>query len=98
MMKEVVGEGSASGGRVAPAHAPAIVGRTQQQLQRGNVQQQQQAAQQVEAGDWSVAGAGGSGDGDEDALGAGRASYGDDLDTLDRRRTEELKLIGEYDS
>jgi len=34
----------------------------------------------------------------EDALGAGRASYGDDLDTLDRRRTEELKLIGQYDS
>lgn len=34
----------------------------------------------------------------EDELGAGRASYGDDLDTLDRRRTEELKLIGEYDS
>eukprot|EP00903_Cladosiphon_okamuranus_P019477 g17911.t1 len=34
----------------------------------------------------------------EDDLGAGRASYGDDLDTLDRRRTEELKLIGEYDS
>lgn len=35
---------------------------------------------------------------DEDDLGAGRASYGDDLDTLDRRRTEELKLIGEFDS
>lgn len=38
------------------------------------------------------------GDVNEDDLGAGRASYGDDLDTLDRRRTEELKLIGEYDS
>lgn len=38
------------------------------------------------------------GDLTEDDLGAGRASYGDDLDTLDRRRTEELKLIGEYDS
>lgn len=38
------------------------------------------------------------GEADEDALGAGRASYGDDLDTLDRRRTEELKLIGQYDS
>lgn len=37
-------------------------------------------------------------DAKEDDLGAGRASYGDDLDTLDRRRTEELKLIGEYDS
>lgn len=36
--------------------------------------------------------------GDDDDLGAGRASYGDDLETLDRRRTEELKLIGEYDS
>lgn len=35
---------------------------------------------------------------DKDELGAGRASYGDDLDTLDRRRSEELKLIGEYDS
>lgn len=35
---------------------------------------------------------------EDDDLGAGRASYGDDLDTLDRRRTEELKLIGEYDS
>lgn len=34
----------------------------------------------------------------EDNLGAGRASYGDDLETLDRRRTEELKLIGQYDS
>lgn len=34
----------------------------------------------------------------EDDLGAGRASYGDDLDTLDKRRTEELNLIGEYDS
>lgn len=39
-----------------------------------------------------------NGHADEDALGAGRASYGDDLDTLDRRRTEELKLIGQYDS
>eukprot|EP00752_Nemacystus_decipiens_P014594 g12996.t1 len=38
------------------------------------------------------------GDANEDDLGAGRASYGDDLDTLDRRRTEELKLIGEFDS
>lgn len=38
------------------------------------------------------------GDVNEDDLGAGRASYGDDLDTLDRRRSEELKLIGEYDS
>lgn len=35
---------------------------------------------------------------DDDDLGAGRASYGDDLETLDRRRTEELKLIGDYDS
>lgn len=35
---------------------------------------------------------------EKDELGAGRASYGDDLDTLDRRRSEELKLIGEYDS
>lgn len=38
------------------------------------------------------------GQGDDDELGAGRASYGDDLETLDRRRTEELKLIGEFDS
>ena len=35
---------------------------------------------------------------DEDELGAGRAAYGDDLETLDKRRSEELKLIGEYDS
>lgn len=39
-----------------------------------------------------------TGDAEDDDLGAGKASYGDDLDTLDRRRTEELKLIGEYDS
>ncbi|CAM9555191.1 unnamed protein product [Discosporangium mesarthrocarpum] len=35
---------------------------------------------------------------EEDLLGAGRASFGDDLETLDRRRTEELKLIGKFDS
>eukprot|EP00904_Undaria_pinnatifida_P006292 jgi/Undpi1/2793/HiC_scaffold_14.g06170.m1 len=35
---------------------------------------------------------------DGDDLGAGRAAYGDDLETLERRRSEELKLIGEYDS
>lgn len=35
---------------------------------------------------------------EDDDLGAGRAAYGDDLETLDRRRTEELKLIGRYDS
>lgn len=35
---------------------------------------------------------------ENDDLGAGRAAFGDDLETLDRRRTEELKLIGEYDS
>lgn len=34
----------------------------------------------------------------DDGLGAGKASYGDDLETLDKRRTEELKLIGEFDS
>ncbi|CAM9620909.1 unnamed protein product, partial [Choristocarpus tenellus] len=35
---------------------------------------------------------------EEDTLGAGKASFGDDLETLDRRRTEELKLIGKFDS
>lgn len=35
---------------------------------------------------------------EEDGLGAGKASYGDDLDTVDKRRSEELKLIGQFDS
>ncbi|CAN0266700.1 unnamed protein product, partial [Phaeothamnion confervicola] len=36
----------------------------------------------------------------ENDLGAGRASYAgaDDLDTLDRRRTEELRLISKFDT
>lgn len=57
-----------------------------------NLPQEEQAA----AGGGSSSG-GINGDGEDD-LGAGRASYGDDLDTLDKRRTEELKLIGEFDS
>lgn len=55
------------------------------------------APQQEPNGQAGSAAEGGDSD-DGDHRGAGRASYGDDLDTLDRRRTEELKLIGEYDS
>lgn len=66
--------------------------------QRRSSSQRDVPLQQVEHDDPQPRGRDRNGVADDDALGAGRASYGDDLDTLDRRRTEELKLIGQYDS
>lgn len=84
MMRE---EGTVNGGRDASAESARGI--------RGAAQNEHE--QREANGIGSDAGLDG-GDVKEDDLGAGRASYGDDLDTLDRRRTEELKLIGEYDS
>lgn len=82
--------GAANGGRAARAAAGG--GRSATAARNNNSRNLQEQA----AADGGNSG-GINGDG-EDELGAGRASYGDDLDTLDRRRTEELKLIGEFDS
>ena len=85
MMRE---EGSVNGGRDASAESA-----------RGTRGAAKSEHEQREAnGIGSDAGLDGGDVKEDDDLGAGRASYGDDLDTLDRRRTEELKLIGEYDS
>ncbi|CAM9394381.1 unnamed protein product [Ectocarpus sp. 13 AM-2016] len=91
MMEETAEVGAAKAARAARAAAGG--GRSATAARNNNsrnLQQEQGAADGGSSG-------GINGDG-EDELGAGRASYGDDLDTLDRRRTEELKLIGEFDS